>query len=87
VDAGVPITGPARDVLDAAKTVYAQARTAYEAGEYRKAAELARAAEAWSHVPEHLNRAGWEVATTPPVAPLPKPKDRGAPPPPPLIKE
>lgn len=87
VDGGVSATGPSRDFLDAAKAVYAQARTAYEGGEYRKATELARAAEAWSHVPEHLTRAGWEVAAAPSVAPLPKSKGSGAPPPPPAIKD
>lgn len=86
-DSGSPATGPARDVLDAAKAAYTQARMAYEAGEYRKATELARATEAWSHVPEHLNRAGWEASSAPPVAPLPKAKGPGAPPPPPLVKE
>lgn len=86
-DGGVPVTGPSRDFLEGAKGVYAKARTAYETGEYRKAAELARAAEAWTHVPEHLTRAGWEVATAPSVAPLPKPKGSGAPPPPPAIKD
>lgn len=87
VDAGFPVTGAARDFLDAARTLYAQARTAYEAGEYRKAAELGRAAEAWSHVPEHLMRAGWDVAGVPSAAPLPKPTGPGAPPPPPAIKD
>jgi hypothetical protein len=86
-DAGTtaPVTGPARDILDAAKEVYGQARTAYEAGEYRKAAELAHAAEAWSHVPEHLYRAGWEVRSAPVLAPEPKAKGTGAPPPPAAI--
>lgn len=87
VDREASITGPARDVLDAAKAAYAQARTSYEAGEYRKAAELARAAEAWSHVLEHLNRAGWETIAAPPLSPMPRAKGPGAPPPPPAIKE
>ncbi|HEV3436570.1 MAG TPA: hypothetical protein VG122_04385 [Gemmata sp.] len=87
VDTSAPVTGPARDVLDAAKALYGQARTAYEAGEYRKAAELARAAEAWSHVPEHLYRGGWEIGTAPPLAPVPKTKGPGVPPPPPAIKD
>jgi hypothetical protein len=86
-DAGTPVTGPARDVLDAAKSVYGQARTAYESGDYRKAAELARAAEAWSHVPEHLYRAGWESGAAPPLGPEPRVKGPGVPPPPPAIKD
>jgi hypothetical protein len=80
-----PVTGPVRDILDAAKEVYGQARTAYEAGEYRKAAELAHAAEAWSHVPEHLYRAGWEVRSAPTPAPEPKVRGSGVPPPPAAI--
>jgi hypothetical protein len=79
--------GPARDVLDAARGVFAQARAAYDGGEYRKAAELARAAEAWSLVPEHLTRAGWEASAAPLTAPEPRRKDRGAPPPPPPLKD
>ncbi len=86
-DAGTAVTGPARDVLDAAKAVYTQARAAYEGAEYRKAAELARAAEAWSHVPEHLKRAGFEFPAGSPSAPQPREKGAGAPPPPPRIKE
>jgi hypothetical protein len=85
VDPATPVTGASRDVLDAAKAVYEQARTSYEAAEYRKAAELARAAEAWSHVPEHLVRGGWEITTGPPPL-APDPKARGAPPAPPAIK-
>jgi hypothetical protein len=90
VEPGTPVTGPSRDILDAAKAVYAQARTAYEAAEYRKAAELARASEALSHVPEHLSRAGWETGIAPPAPPLgpvPRPKGSGVPPPPPAIQE
>jgi hypothetical protein len=84
-DASTPVNGPARDILDAAKAVYGQARTAYESGEYRKATELSRAAEAWSHVPEHLNRAGSERGAAPPLPP--EPRLKGAPPPPPAIKQ
>jgi predicted lipid-binding transport protein (Tim44 family) len=70
-------TGAGRDFLDAAKTANRQARVAYEGGDYRKAAELARAADAWLRVTDHLDRAEW---TAPPVAPEPK---KGAPPLPP----
>jgi len=86
-DEGAGVTGPARDFLDAARSVYGQARAAYEGGEYRRAAELARAAEAWSHVPEHLTRAGWEASAAPALAPEPKRKDRGVPPPSPPLKD
>jgi len=87
VESGSAINGLARDFLDSAKAVYRQARTAYESGDYRRSAELARAAEAWAHVPEHLERAGWEGIRTPGLAPPPKAKGSGAPPPPPLLKE
>jgi len=85
IDVDAPVTGAARDILDAAKALYGQSRTAYEAAEYRKAAELARAAEAWSHVSEHLNRAGWETNNAPGLGPIPRSKD--VPPPPPAIKQ
>ena len=78
----VPTKGAARDFFDAAKGVYRQARIAYEAGDYRKATELARAAGAWLHVGEHLDRAEWEGPGTPPLAP--EPKKKGPPPLPPL---
>ena len=76
--------GPGADFLAAAKTTYTQARAAYEAGEYRRAAELARAAEAWAHVPEHLGRAAWDEPAGPRVAPEPRGKGATAPPPPPV---
>jgi hypothetical protein len=78
-----PTRGAGRDFFDAAKNVYRQARTAYEGGEYRKAAELARAADAWLRVGDHLARAEWEGPPAPQQAPEPK---RGVPPPPPLDK-
>lgn len=87
VDTNAPVTGAARDTVDAAKAAYSQARTAYEAGEYRKATELARAVEAWSHVPEHLAWARWDMNAAPPLGPEPRPKGQAAPPPPPAIKE
>jgi hypothetical protein len=43
--------------LDAGRKVYDQARQAYQAGDRSKAVELAMSADAWSHVPYHLNRA------------------------------
>ncbi|HEX4607862.1 MAG TPA: hypothetical protein VH092_06635 [Urbifossiella sp.] len=86
--AGVgPAGGPGADFLAAAKGTYSQARTAYESGEYRRAAELARAAEAWAHVPEHLGEAGWDEPAGPRVAPEPQRKGAGAPPAPPPVKQ
>ena len=79
----VPTKGAGRDFFEAAKSAYRQARTAYEGGEYRKAAELARAAGAWLRVGEHLGRAEWDGPGAPPRAPDPTKK---APPPPPSIK-
>lgn len=76
-----PTKGAGKDFFDAAKSVYRQARTAYEGGDYRKAAELARAADAWLKVNEHLDRAEWDGPATPPPAPEPK---KGAPPLPPI---
>ncbi|MBP3956190.1 hypothetical protein J8F10_12940 [Gemmata sp. G18] len=76
-----PARGAGRDFFESAKSANRQARTAYEAGDYRKAAELARAAGAWLRVNEHLERAEWDGATAPP--PAPEPKGKGAPPLPP----
>jgi hypothetical protein len=78
----VPTKGAGRDFFDAARNVYRQARTAYEAGDYRKAAELARAADAWLRVSEHLDRVEWDGPPAPALAP--EPKGKGAPPLPPL---
>lgn len=46
-----------REFLDAARQVYEQSRAAYSVGDFAKAAELGRAAEAWTHVGEHMLRA------------------------------
>ncbi len=77
--AEAPVKGAGRDFFEAAKGAYRQARAAYEAGDYRKAAELARVADAWLRVNEHLERAEWD-GTAPPPAPEPR---KGAPPLPP----
>ena len=68
-----------REFLAAAKRVIAEALRAYDDKEFDRAAELARCAAAWTHVGEHLSRAGG------PDTPSPNPKrlDRKAPPPPP----
>jgi hypothetical protein len=83
--AETPARGARRDLFDAAKGVYRQGRTAYETSDYRKAAELARAAGAWLRVGEHLDRAEWDGPGAPPLAP--EPKKTGAPPLPPIVKE
>jgi hypothetical protein len=72
-DAGAE-AGPGHEFLEAARATHAQARKAYAAGEYRKAAELAHGADIWTHVGEHLEQAGPEGAG---------PGRNGAPPPPP----
>jgi hypothetical protein len=69
-------TGAGKAFLDGAHGVYTQARKAYLAGDYRKAVELARGADAWTLVAEHLQHAGYEGST------LRTPRE-GAPPPPP----
>lgn len=49
--------GPAgKEFREAARRAYADARSALDAEDYPRAVGLARAAEAWSHVGEHLNR-------------------------------
>jgi hypothetical protein len=53
--------GPQVDVrfyLDAARDLYNAARRDMEAGREERAGELARAAEAMTHVPEHLSNTG-----------------------------
>jgi hypothetical protein len=52
--------GVGKTFVEGARTVYAQAREAYTAGEYRKAAELAHGADIWTHVGEHMQNAGYE---------------------------
>jgi hypothetical protein len=42
--------------LDASRAVYERGRQAYEKGDYNKAVDLAAAAEAWTHIGEHLKR-------------------------------
>lgn len=65
-----------REFATAAKRAYGIARRAYENGEYDRAAELARASEAGTHVSEHLTRAAGEDAP-----PAPRPSRRTPPPP------
>jgi len=60
--------------LDAARDLYRAARRDAEAGRDDRAGELARAAEAMTHVPEHLARATDR-------GPEPKGRDGGPPPP------
>ena len=49
--------GPGQKFLEASREVYNQARRAFEDENYARATELAKAAEAWTHVGEHLARA------------------------------
>jgi hypothetical protein len=49
--------GPGRAFLDAARKSLDQAKQAQKDGDFFKAIDQARAAEAWSHVEEHLQRA------------------------------
>jgi hypothetical protein len=49
----------ARFYLDAARDLYYAARRDVEAGRAERGGELARAAEAMTHVPEHLSNAAW----------------------------
>jgi hypothetical protein len=80
--------GPEADAkfyLDAARDLYNAARRDVEAGREERAGELARAAEAMTHVPEHLSNAagapegtGARRAFDPPP-PEPKKKDRPRP--------
>ncbi|QEL17492.1 hypothetical protein [Limnoglobus roseus] len=73
-----------KEFLDAAKKAYADGRAAYEAKEYDRAADLARAAEAWSHVGEHLGRAADRRDGPDGKAPPPQPeRPAGKTPPPP----
>jgi hypothetical protein len=90
----MPQGHPAHDFLVAGVTAYNAAREAYQKGEYVKAAELARAADTWAHVPEALRRAGdarsrqgsvQSPAPRPATAPS-RPDSPTAPPPPPPLE-
>jgi hypothetical protein len=71
-----PARGPGRAFLDAARRFYDQARKA-DRDDDARALGLARAAEAWTHVGEHLNRADDTDARGPR-----RPRDRDDRPPP-----
>jgi hypothetical protein len=73
------------EFVDAARTAYARARKAYADGEYRRAAEMAHGADIWTHVGEHIWRAGPAGADARPDRPGPPPdgRQRGRRPPPP----
>jgi hypothetical protein len=81
--AAAEVKGAGREFVDAARTAYRKARAAYEGGEYRKAEALARAADAWLRVGDHLTRAEWDGSAAPPPPAAPEPKKKGAPPLPP----
>ncbi len=75
VAAGIEVSGTGRVFLDASSDVYTQARRAYIDGDYARAAEMARGAEAWTHVPEHVYLGQFEARRAP--------SERRPPPPPP----
>jgi hypothetical protein len=60
------VNGPGRIFLDAARQALDQAKQAQKDGDSFKAVELAGAAEAWSHVEEHLKRAEGPGGDRPP---------------------
>ena len=74
--------------VKAARDLYSAARRDLEAGRDERAGELARAAEAMTHVPEHLDQIGGgpgrEVGRSAPAPPAggPVPKTKGFDPPP-----
>jgi|SRR5579872_1758260 len=93
-EAGAPADSPSRQFVEASRRVYTFGRRAYEDGDYPRAVELARAAEAWTHVREHILRSTNQVAqlSRRPLPPPPRPDDRpparrpgGVEPPPPAL--
>ena len=75
---GLP-TGDSKFYLDAARDLYNAARRDAEANRIERAGELARAAEAMSHVPEHLNNlapGGPLTRERRDFEPAPEPKER-----------
>ena len=62
--------------LDGARDLYTAARRDAEDGRNDRAAELAKAAEALTHVPEHLARAAEDAPEPPKPEPKPSPKAR-----------
>ncbi|QJW93156.1 hypothetical protein [Frigoriglobus tundricola] len=65
---GTLATGVSKDFFDEAARVYREGRKAYDAGDYWKAGELAKAAGAWLSVMNRLESAGG-AETAPPRAP------------------
>src|SRR5438874_148809 len=63
--------------IKAARDLYSAARRDLEAGRDERAGELARAAEAMTHVPEHLAQVGTERGRE--ARPAPPPPDRPEP--------
>ena len=70
--------GPGRAFLQAAKNSLHEANRALQDGDAMKAVDLARAADAWSHVGEHLQHAEHPDRDRPRP---PAPDDRRPPPP------
>lgn len=79
--------GTSRMFLEASRRAYTSARRAYSDGDFSRATDLARAAEAWSHVGEHILKAsGRQVARgpLPPPDRAPSRRPAGSEPPPAL---
>ena len=80
-DAGSDAGPKAQAYRDASADLYRAARRDYDAGRLERAAELARASEAMSHVAEHLGHAA-DVRQTPPPRATTDEKGQILPPPP-----
>jgi hypothetical protein len=64
---------------ETARDLYNAARRDVEAGRYDRAGELARAADAMTHVIEHLGHAADQSARPEPREPEPKPEPKARP--------
>jgi len=75
--------GAGRQFVDAARRALDQAQKASDDGKNRRAIQMVMAAEAWSHVPEHLKRAEGTTRGASPrepglrEPPPPRPQERG----------
>jgi hypothetical protein len=81
-------TGVGKEFLDGARNAYSLAKKSFADGDYRKSAELAQGADAWTHVSEHLQDGGFGGASLrsnrdsePPPPPDGRQKGRRPPPP------
>ena len=80
-NSGTLAAGVNKDFFDEAARAYREGRKAYDAGDYRKAGELAKAATAWFSVMDRLDRAGGAKAET---APFLTAEPKSSPPVPPV---